>query len=134
MTIYQRYDPLLQTYVEVETQLSDLTHWISKNRYLEIGDDPHVVQSIENALLRIQLKINSLGPYFDLDKTPLRKANIYFTLVKHVNDTLQYLREVRKRDFGSKQQTLELLEKLSACINSLGEIGGLTVSRSDIIH
>lgn len=134
MSIYQQYDPLLQTYVEVETQLSDLTQKISKNRYLEIGDDPRLIQGIETELLRVQYKVDSLQPYFDLTKTPLKKANIYFKLVKHVNETLQYLREVRKRDYGSKQQTLELLEKLRACINSIGEIGSLAVASSDIIH
>ena len=134
MSTYFKYNSLLQTFVDVDNQLSDLTQWISKNRYLEIGDDPHLVKGIEAALLKVQHKVKELEPYFDLADTSLSKANIYFRLIKHVRETLVYLDEVRRRDYGSRQHTIELIAKLKACIDSINAIGDLVTINSEKVH
>lgn len=130
---YKEY-MLLQTFVELDSQLSSLTEFISSNRFIEIGDDPNLTEKIENVLVQAYGKVKSIEPYFDLDITPLSKANIYFALIKDINDALKYLQEVRKRDFGSRQHTRELLEKLEDCAHSLYAIGNLFSTNADMIH
>ena len=134
MNRFNQYDLLLQTFVEVDSQLSDLTKWISAKKYLEIGDDPKLVQTLTMVLRRVQTKVKLLEPYFDLAKTPLSRANIYFTLIKQVGETLQFLEEIQKRDYGSQQHTLELLTKLQLCMNNLNAIGDLVMVDSDLLQ
>jgi len=134
MNRFNQYDLLLQTFVEVDSQLSDLTKWISAKKYLEIGDDPKLVQTLTMVLRRVQTKVKLLEPYFDLAKTPLGRANIYFTLIKQVGETLQFLEEIQKRDYGSQQHTLELLTKLQLCMNNLNAIGDLVMVDSDLLQ
>ena len=125
---------LLQTCIELDTQISSLTKLISSNRFIEIGDDPRLVQEIEKVLLRVQGKAIAIGYYFDLEVTPLSRANIYFALIMHVSDALKYLQEVKKRDYGSRRHTRELLDKLENCTNSIYAIGDLVNGNTEIIH
>lgn len=125
---------IIQTFVELDTQISHLTKRIGADRYIEIGDDPHLIQEIENILLRVETRIKSIEPHFDLATTPLSKANIYFALIKHVTDTLRYLQDVRRKDFGSQQHTRELLDKLQDCSESIYEIGDLVTTNTKFVH
>jgi hypothetical protein len=134
MNSYFKYDFALQTFVEVDCQLSDLTKWISDKKYLEIGDDPRLVQIIVAALHKVQTKVKLLEPYFDLANIPLSKANIYFGLIKQVSETVQFLEEVRERDCGSPQYTRELLINLRLCINNLNAIGDLLMVEADLLQ
>lgn len=132
---YDKELMLIQTFFDLDKQISSLTRRISANRFIEIGDDPNLVHDIENTLLKIYGKAKSIEPYFDLNITPLSKANIYFALIKQVNDTLKYLQEVRKKDYGSRQHTRELLRKLSNCTESLSAIGDDIVSaNTELVH
>lgn len=125
---------LLQTFVELDHQISNLTNFISSHRFIEIGDDPYLVEKIERELVQAHGKVKSIEPYFDLEMTPLSKANVYFALIKRINDTLRYLQEVRKRDYGSQQHTRELLAKLEDCANSIYAIGDLVSTSTEKIH
>jgi hypothetical protein len=125
---------LLQTFIELDTQISKLTQHLSSNRFIEVGDDPNLVQEIEKVLLRVYIKAKGIGPFFDLKVIPLSRANIYFALIMHVNDALKYLQEVRKRDYGSRQHTRELLEILKNCEHSIYAIGNLVTENTEIIH
>lgn len=134
MSIYYKNHLLIQTFVELDTQISHLTSRISADRFIEIGDDPYLIQEIENILLRIENRAKSIESYFDLSVTPMSKANIYFSLLKHVNDTLRFLRDVRKKDYGSQQHTRELLDKLKDCSKSIDAIGDLVTANIEIVH
>ena len=134
MNINYKYDFLLQTFVEADSQLSDLTEWITAKKYLEIGDDPHLVESISLALYKIQTKVKLLEPYFDLARISLSRANTYFMLVKHVRETIQFLEEIQKKDYGSQQHTRELLTKLKLCISNLSAVGDLVMVDSDLLQ
>lgn len=125
---------LVQTCIDLDTQISNLTRRISLNRYVEIGDDPNLIQEIEHTLLGMHGKIKSIEPYFDLDITPLNNANVYFALVRHINDVLKYVREVRKEDFGSREHTYELLEKLRDCKEGIYAISDLASVNTNIIQ
>jgi len=125
---------LLQTYVELDTQISHLTKRISADRHIEVGDDPGLVQELEKGLIKLQNKAKALEPYFDLETTPLSKANVYFRLLKHIRGTMEYLLEVRKRDYGSIQHTQQLLKKLSDCTNSVYAIGDLVTARTGLLQ
>ena len=125
---------LLQTCIELDTQISSLTKLISSNRFIEIGDDPRLVQEIESILERVHSKAIAIGPYFDLKFTPLRRANVYFALIMHLNDALKYLQEVRKRDYGSRQHTRALLEKLINCTHTIYAIGDLVSENVEVLH
>jgi hypothetical protein len=111
-----------------------LTRRISASRFIEVGDDPNLVKDIENILLWARNKAKSIEPYFDLKIMPLSKANNYFVLIMHINDTLKYLQEVRKKDYGSRQHTRELLEKLKDCAQSIYAIGDLVSVNTDVVH
>lgn len=134
MNRYNKYDLLLRAVVDADSQLSDLTTWISSKKYLEIGDDPRLIQTLTQVVRRVQTKVKLLEPYFDLAQTSLSQANIYFALIKQVGETLQYLEEIRKRDCGSEQHTRELLAKLRLCINNLNAIGDLMMVNSDLLQ
>ena len=125
---------LLLTFIELDIQITSLSHRLSANRYIELGDDPKLVQEIERALIHVYGRARSIEPYFDLNVTPLGKANIYFSLIKHVNETLKYLRDVRKKDYGSRQHTREFLEKLDNCMKSLYAIGDLVMVDTEKVH
>jgi hypothetical protein len=125
---------LIQTFVEIDTQISHLTNKISADRFMEIGDDPHLLLEIENILLRIDNRVKSIEIFFDLATTPMSKANIYFRLIKHVSDTLRYLRDIRKKDYGCQQHTYELLAKLRDCSESIDAIGDLVTTNTDTIQ
>lgn len=134
MNAYNKEYMLIQIFIDLDTQISSLTQRISVNRFVEIGDDPNLVQDIENALLKICGKARSIAPYFDLNVTPLNEANTYFALIKHVNDTLKYMQEIRKKDYGSRRHTHELLEKLRSCTKSLYEIGDIVSINTELIQ
>jgi hypothetical protein len=134
MNTYNKEYMLVQTFIDLDTQISDIARRLSKNRFIEIGDDPNLVRDIESALFRIYGKVKLIEPYFDLNITPLSKANVYFALIKHVNDTLKYLQEVRKKDFGSRQHTHELLERLESCTKSLYAIGDIVSVNTELVH
>jgi len=134
MNTYNKNHMLIQTFIEVDTQLSQLTKSISAHQYIEIGDDPRLVKNIEELLARLYGKVKSIEPYFDLATTPLIKANIYFILIKHMGDTLKFLQEIKRKDHGSLQHTQKLLDKLRKCTDSLSAIGELAVFNADIIN
>jgi hypothetical protein len=131
---YYKEHMLVQTCIDLDTQVSNLTRRISLDRFIEIGDDRNLVQEIENALLRMYSRVKSIEPYFDLDITSLNKANTYFALVKDVNDALKYVREVRRKDYGSREHTYELLERLGNCKESIYAIGDLVSMNTDMVH
>lgn len=133
-TDYYQETFLLQTFIELDCQISDLARLIGGNRYLEIGDDPNLVRKIENTLTQVYSKIKTVAPYFDLSVISLRKANYYFDLIKQVDDTVAYLQEIKKRDYGSRQHTKELLEKLENCSNSIFAISDLMSINSEVVH
>jgi hypothetical protein len=134
MSTYYKNHLLIQTFVELDTQITDITKKISADRFIEIGDDPRLVREIENILLRVENRVKSIEPFFNLANTPMSKANIYFALIKHLNDTLKYIRDVRNKDFGSQQHTHELLEKLKNCSESMDAIGELVTANAGVIH
>ena len=134
MNAYHKENMLIQTFIELDTQISNLTQRIAANRYIEIGDDPRLIRDIENILLWVHNRVKSIEPYFDLKITTMRKANVYFALIMHVNDTLKYLQDVRKKDYGSRQHTRELLEKLENCANSIYAIGDLVNTNTETVH
>ena len=134
MNTYNKEHMLLQTFIDLDTQISNLAQRISTNRFIEIGDDPNLVQDVESALFKIYGKVKSIEPYFDLNITPLSKANVYFALIKHINDTLRYLQEVRKKDYGSRQHTHELLERLRSCTKSLYAMGDIVSVNTELVH
>ena len=125
---------LLQTFIDLDRRISNLEKRLKSNRYIELGDDPRLVQEIENAMVVVYSRVKSIEPYFNLSYTPLRQANVYFSLIKRVNDALKYLRDVRNRDYGSRQQTYEFLEKLENCSESLYAIGDIISVSSETIH
>ena len=134
MSTYFKEHMLLQTFIDLDTQISRLTQRLSSNRFIEIGDDPRLVQEIENVLLRVYSKARTMAPYFDLKVMPLSRANMYFALIMHINDALRYLQDVRKRDYGSRQHTREFLEKLRNCTVSIYALGDLLDGNTEIIH
>ena len=134
MSTYFKDSLLLKTFVEVDTQMSHLSRKISSDQHLEIGDDPNLVQYIENALLQIQRKVKTIEPYFDLGATSLSRANIYFSLIKHITDAVQYLQDVRSKDYGSQQHTREFLNKLRNCEDGINAISDIIGTSTDIVH
>ena len=134
MSTYYKNHHLIQTFVELDTQISRLANKIDTDRFIELGDDPQLLQEIENILLRIDNRVKSIEPYFDLATTPMSKANIYFKLIKHVSDTLKYIRDVRKKDFGCQEHTYNLLVKLKDCSESIDAIGDLVSMNIDTIQ
>jgi hypothetical protein len=134
MSTYYKETMLLQTFIELDNQISGLARLISANRYIEIGDDPTLVQKIESTLGRVYSKVKSIKPHFDLNITSLHRANYYFDLIRRINDTLLYLEEVRKKDYGSRQHTRELLQKLDDCANSLSAISELVSVNTKAVH
>lgn len=131
---YQKESMLFQTFIELDSQISSLTQHISANRFIEIGDDPRLIRDIESVLLRMYNKIKSIEPYFDLNTTTMHKANFYFALIMHFNDTLKYLQDIRKKDYGSRQHTRDLLEKLEDCADSIYAIAGLLSANAEVVH
>lgn len=125
---------LIQTFVELDSQISNLTRFVHSQRFLEFGDDPHLIEKFESVLVEAHSKVKSIESFFDLDVTPLREANVYFALIRDINETLRYLREVRKKQFGSRQQTRELVDKLENCANSIYAIGNLLKTNAEIIQ
>jgi len=125
---------LIQTFIEINTQLSYLTKRISSKRFLELGDDPKLVQDIERDLLMLYSKARSLEQHFNLEIAPLRKVNIYLSLIKQINDALRFLHDIRKKDFGSSRHTQQLLGKLRNCSDRLYAIGELITTNTGVIH
>lgn len=125
---------LLQTFIDLGRQISSLEKRLKANQYIELGDDPRLVQEIESAMSVVYSKARSIEPYFNLNYTPLHQANVYFSLIKKVNDALRYLRDVKNKDYGSRQQTREFLEKLENCSKSLYAIGDMINMRSEMVH
>jgi hypothetical protein len=125
---------LLQTFIDLDRRISNLEKRLKANRYIELGDDPRLVQEIENAMVSVYRRARSIEPYFNLSYTPLRRANVYFSLIKQVNEALKYLRDVRNRDYGSRQQTHEFLGKLENCLESLYAIGDIISVSSETVH
>lgn len=125
---------LSQAFIELDIQITSLAQRLNANRYIEIGDDPNLVQDIEDTLLQAHSNAKLIGPYFDLKVTPLSKANIYFALIKRINDTLKYLQGIRKKNYGSRQHTRELLEKLKDCTKSIYAVEDLVNTNKGIIH
>ncbi len=134
MTVYQKTNLLLKAFIEADNQLSHLTRVISANRYLELGDDPHLIQTIETSMLQVERKIRSLESHFDLDKIPLSRANVYFSLIRNVRETLNFLQDVRKKNFGSQQYTNEFMEKLETCLDQLNAVASVMNTGSEIIQ
>ncbi len=134
MTVYQKTNLLLKAFIEADNQLSHLTRVISANRYLELGDDPHLIQTIETSMLQVERKIRSLESHFDLDKIPLSRANVYFSLIRNVRETLKFLQDVRKKNFGSQQYTNEFMEKLETCLDQLNAVASVMNTGSEIIQ
>src|SRR5512134_1954791 len=105
MNTYFKETMLLQTVLELDTQISNLSQLIRADRYIEVGDDPNLVQKIEKTLIDVDSRVKAIAPYFDLRVISLSRANYYFDLIKHVDETLDYLQEVRRKDYGSRQHT-----------------------------
>ncbi len=134
MTLYQKTNLLLKAFIEADNQLSHLTRVISANRYLELGDDPHLIQTIETSMIQVESKIRSLESHFDLDEIPLSRANVYFSLIRNVRETLKFLQDVRKKNFGSQQYTNEFMEKLETCLDQLNAVASVMNTGSEIIQ
>jgi hypothetical protein len=134
MNTYYKNHILIQTFVELDAQLLHITKKISADRFIEVGDDPLLVQEIENTLVRVENRVVSIEPFFNLATTPMSKANIYFALIKHVNDTLRYIRDVRKKEFGCRQYTYELIDRLKNCSESIDAIGDLVSANKGAIQ
>jgi hypothetical protein len=92
------------------------------------------VQKIEKTLTDVDSRVKSIAPYFDLRVISLSRANYYFDLIKHVDDTLTYLREIRRKDYGSHKHTRELLQKLENCSNSIFALSDLVSVNTEAIH
>jgi hypothetical protein len=133
-TQYPKNYLLLKTFFELDLQLSHLTKKISTNRFIEVGDDPRLIQDIENLLLHIENRAKSLEPFFDLTITPMSMANVYFGFIKRINDTLNYVRDVRRKEYGSRQHTSILLEMLQGCTQSIYAIGDLVTLGTETVH
>lgn len=125
---------ILQTVIEVNNELSHLENRLSQDVYLEVGDDPRLTREIENQLLRIIRQIKTFNSYFDLSQIPLSQANKYFSLTKCLNDALDFLNYVKKKEFGSRKHTQELLTRLRDCSGGVNEISEMLISVGDIVH
>lgn len=134
MSTYFKETMLLQTVLELDTQISNLSQLIRADRYIEVGDDPNLVQKIEKTLTDVDIRVRAIAPYFDLSVISLSRANYYFDLIKHVDDTRNYLQEIRRKDYGSRQHTHELLEKLENCSNSIFALSDLVSVNTEAIH
>lgn len=134
MSTYHKNHLLIQTFIELDSQISHLTNKISGDRFIELGEDPRLIQEIENILLHLETRLKSIESFFDLSITPLSKANIYFSLIRRIGETLKYIREVRRKDYGCQEHTYELLNKLEKCSQSIDAIGDLVSVNADIMH
>jgi hypothetical protein len=134
MSEYYKDQALLQIVIKVDTELSHLTRRLNKAKYLEIGDDPSLVGEIESELSRIMQQIRSVGAHFDLSMVPLSKANYYYTATGYIKDALDYVSEIKARNYGSMQHTNQFLAKLNACVDSIKQIGDLVESPSTRLH
>ncbi len=134
MTQYYKDQHLLQVVVEVDAELVHLSEHLNNTKYLEIGDDPSLVQEIENQLRRVLHQFKSLDMYFDLSVASLSKANYYYMAISYINDALKYMDEIKTHDFGSVQHTRQFLTKLNACIEGVRQISDLAEVTSAILH
>jgi hypothetical protein len=132
-TLYQE-TMLLKTCVELDAKISSISHMIRADRYIEVGDDPNLLHRIEKVLMDVYNKAKSIEPYFDLNRISLRRANYYFDLIMQVDETLSYLQEIRRKDYGSRQHTCELLEKLQNCSNSIFAMSDLVNMNTEVVH
>lgn len=125
---------LVQTCLELDQQISTLSHMVSANRFFELGDDPGVVQKIELALVHIYQKVKSIASFFDLNHNSLRRANYYYDLIERVDDIIAYLQEVQRKDFGSRQHTRELMRRLEDCSKSIYALSDLVGLNMEVVH
>lgn len=134
MNTYNKESMLIKTFIELDYQISNIAQMILADRYVEVGDDPRLVQKIEKTLTAIDKRVNAIASYFDLSIISLSQANYYFDLIQHVDDALSYLREIRRKEYGSRQHTRELLEKLENCSKSIFVLSDLVSVNSEVVH
>jgi hypothetical protein len=125
---------MLTTVMEIDTSLTRLLQRVSKDRFLEIGDDPQLVRDLEQEILYVSKQIRKLAGYFDLSVVPLSKANHYYVAASRIGNMLEYIHEIKLRDCGSIQHTRQVQAKLTECVDSVRQIGDLIQMYSDILQ
>ncbi len=124
---------LLRIVTETDNELQRWTARLSKDKYLELGDDPELVLEVEQTLQLLAAKLRKLGPQFDLSRVPLSRANMYFTTTRQLDQALSFVRSIRERDRGSRQNTRQCLMQLAQCSDSVRRMG-LNATTSEVRH
>ena len=113
---------LLQTVVETDYTLSSWADHLSSNIFLELGSDPQLVAEIEHDLEQLTKRILAFDNQFDIAKTPVHKANIYFTTASQLENTVSLVKNIRQQAYGTLQNTRRCVEQLNLCIQGIREV------------
>ncbi len=114
---------VLKTVAETDQVLSNWAEKLSDNHFLELGSDPGLVKEIEDNLSWLVRRLLALDPDFDVVKVPVSQANSYFTVTSELENAVSLLRDIRRKAYGSKQNTQRCLEQLELCIENVREMG-----------
>ncbi len=104
---------------------SKLLEWIQMldiDYYLELGDNPELVQNIEQDLYALTADIYKLEGYFGVARLPLSVANNYYVLTKYFEDVTKLVGSIRESDFGSRENTRQCLKLLHQCTQGISRL------------
>jgi hypothetical protein len=101
--------------IEIKTILDHWSKQLQRNHYFEFGTDADLVSSIEEDLEHVLKRIRQIKPRYSIASSSFRDANNYCGMVEQLNATLGFVREVRRQNYGSMQNTETCLLHLERC-------------------
>lgn len=104
------------------SKLWEWTQTLDKDYYLELGDNPELVQHIEQDLNDLTIDIYKLETYLGIANLPLSLANNYYVVTKYLEDATQLVGTIRESDFGSRENTRQCLKLLQQCSKGVKEL------------
>jgi hypothetical protein len=125
---------ILFTIIDIENILSN---WIAQLKgidYFELGDDPEILKEVKTSIEDINERFHRLDTFFELSKVPLNKANLYFSALMDIQDTMKFIQTIQEKAFGSRQNTTECIDHMQSCIESVRQIGNYTECEITMFH
>jgi len=113
---------LRKTIVEADKELTQWSHYLETNYYLELGSDPLLIDTIERRLNQLAQRIQILEPLFDVTRTSLIEADYYFVATERLDEAVKVVRSIREKSYGSRQYTRQCLYQITQCAESVRQV------------
>jgi hypothetical protein len=108
--------------IETKTILNQWSAYLGRHHYFELGTDAQVVASIEDDLENVLKGIRSIKPRYSISSSSFRDVKNYCEMVNQLNETLKFVREVRRSNYGSMRNTQTCLSHLKDCLGKVNQV------------